>query len=180
MTVLLACPQPTGRAFRSRPQIRPNLPDSPTRLRTTRYRHIVHDQIIKWALGGSVLDDPDSSTVSEVTVQALERLLSQLAPVVGELASRALYSRSLHLARSSFAKPVGATDESRVELFAPLRIELASRSAQEALAAAESLLFAFSDLLVSMIGEVLTYRLLRKAWTDPVGDAGQGSMEKTR
>ncbi len=138
----------------------------------------MHDQIIKWALGGSVIDEPDSSSVSEATVRALELLLSQLAPVVGERASRALYSRSLHLARSSFAQPAGAADESRVDLFAPLGLELSSRSGEDALAAAESLLLAFSDLLILMIGDALTYLLLRKAWTDPEADAGQGWTEK--
>ncbi len=138
----------------------------------------MRDEIARRALGRSVLDDPDSSKVSEATVRALELLLSQLAPVVGELASRALYSRSLHLARSSFARPAGAADQTRLQLFAPLGLELASRSDQDALAAAESLLLSFADLLVSMIGETLTYRLLWKAWTDPEAGAGQDSREK--
>jgi len=76
---------------------------------------------------------------------------------------RALHVRSLHLAQASFERP-SADLASTDELLAHLHQDLVSRLAAPARAAAQALLLALANLLVSLIGEPLTDRLLHKAW----------------
>ncbi len=121
--------------------------------------------MIKRALG-ECGDDADSPDIAAAAIGALNRFVEQLQPLVGELAWRALYVRSLHLARSSFTKP-DPDPTSPADLLAPLLKDLSTRTPAEARVAAEALLHALADLLVSLIGEPLTVRLLHKAWGLP-------------
>ena len=123
--------------------------------------------VIQSALDEGAAEGADSKTVAGATVRALTLLLAELKPLVGEIALRALYVRSLHMARSSFERPSAGELESPNELLAPLHRDLVSRAAAEARGAAEALLFALANLLVSLIGEPLTDRLLHKAWGNP-------------
>lgn len=134
----------------------------------------MRDNIIKRGLGECGAD-ADSPAIAAATVRALNRMLGQLKPLVGELAWRALYVRSLYLARSSFAKP-GADATLPEDLLAPLQRDLSTRLPAEARRAAEALLLALADLLVSLIGEPLTGRLLHKAWDMPAAE--KSSQEK--
>lgn len=120
----------------------------------------------------------DSKVLATATVDALTALSTELKALVGELAWRALYVRSLHLARSSFARPDVGDLQSSSDLLAALQEDLLTRSPVEARSAATALLHALADLLVSLIGEPLTLRLLRKAWGDPPAD--NFSQEKPR
>jgi len=123
----------------------------------------MRSELIQSALGEGSVEGAESATVADATVQALTLLFAKLQPLIGNLALRALYVRSLRLARSSFDSP--STDlELPVELLAPLHRDLASRGAAEAQGAAMALLLALANLLVSLIGEPLTDRLLHKAW----------------
>jgi len=119
--------------------------------------------------------DADAPTIATATADAMTRLLGQLKPLVGELAWRALYVRGLHLARSSFVKPEPEA-ASHDELLAPLKDDLSTRAPADAYAAANALLLALADLLISLIGEPLTVRLLRKAWDNPAAETS--SQEK--
>ncbi len=134
----------------------------------------MRDDMIKQALGECGVD-ADSPAIAHATVTALTRLLEQLKPLVGELAWRALYVRSLHLARSSFIKP-DVDKNSPGDLLNPLQHDLSTRPQAAARAAAEALLLALADLLVSLIGNSLTVRLLHKAWDMPA--AGTSAQEK--
>ncbi len=134
----------------------------------------MRDDMIKQALGECGVE-ADSSAIAHATVKALTRLLEQLKPLVGELAWRALYVRSLHLARSSFIKP-DVDQDSPGDLLTPLQRDLSRRPPAAARAAAEALLLALVDLLVSLIGDPLTVRLLHKAWDIPA--AGTSAQEK--
>ncbi len=127
----------------------------------------MRSKTIRSALGQEGLEGADSEIVAAATVRALTLLLAELKPLVGELALRALYVRSLHLARSSFERPGAGDPEYPDELLAPLHRDLVARAPAEALGAAEALLLALVDLLVSLIGEPLTDRLLHKAWGNP-------------
>ncbi len=134
----------------------------------------MRDSMIRRALGECGAD-ADSPAIAAAAVGTLTRLLGQLEPLVGALAWRALYVRSLHLARSSFAKP-DADVTLPSDLLAPLQRDLSTRLPAEARVAAEALLLALADLLVSLIGEPLTVRLLHKAWDMPVAETS--SQEK--
>jgi hypothetical protein len=123
----------------------------------------MRQEIISHALGLGAAEDADSGTVSTEAIRAVSALIAELKPLVGELATRALYVRALHLARSSFERPRG-TFESISDMLSPLSQNLGAREPNDAQAAAGALLRAFVDLLVSLIGEPLTYRMLRTAW----------------
>ncbi len=125
----------------------------------------MRDDIIRQALGECGVD-ADSRAIAHATVKVLTRLLEQVKPLVGELAWRALYVRGLHLARSSFIKP-DVDKNSPGDLLKPLQQDLSTRPPAAARAAAEALLLALADLLVSLIGDSLTLRLLHKAWDMP-------------
>ena len=120
-------------------------------------------ELIEHALGAGAARDAEALVVATSTVGAVRLLLRELKPVIGELAACALYARSLHLAKASFprATPLPKTHD---ELLAPLHKELTSRSSIEAQRGSRALLNALVDLLVSLIGEPLTHKLLRKAW----------------
>jgi len=125
----------------------------------------VRDDMIKHALGECGVD-ADSPAIAHATVNAMTGLLKHLEPLSGELASRALYVRSLHLARSSFIKP-DVDRKSPGDFLTPLQQDLSNRPPAEARAAAEALLLALADLLASLIGDSLTARLLHKSWDIP-------------
>ena len=134
----------------------------------------MRNEMIQSALG----EGADAQTVATATVRALTLLFDAVKPLVGNLALRALYVRSLHLARSSLERPTPAPSETESpdELLASLKRDLLSRAPAAARGAAEALLSAFADLLVSLIGESLTNRLLHSAWGSPATD--EPSLEK--
>ena len=120
-------------------------------------------EMIQIALGEGAAEGADSAAVAETTVRALTSLFAELRPLIGMLALRALYRRSVHLANSSFERP--STDlASADELLATLHRDLVSRDPAEARSAAVAVLLALANLLVSLIGEPLTNRMLQKAW----------------
>ncbi len=139
----------------------------PPALAPSEMRLTMRSEMIQSALGAGAAEGAESKVVAGATVRTLTLLLAELKPLVGELALRALYVRSLHLARSSFERPSAADLESPDELLAPLHRDLVSRAPAEARGAAEALLLALANLLVSLIGEPLTDRLLHKAWGNP-------------
>lgn len=138
----------------------------------------MRNEMIRLALEKGSGHDADSRALATATVDALTALSVELKALVGELAWRALYVRSLHLARSSFMRPAVGDLRSSGDLLAALQQDLLTRSPTEARGAAEALLHALADLLVSLIGEPLIHRLLRKAWGDPAAD--KFSPEKPR
>ena len=127
----------------------------------------MRSEMIHSVLGERAVEGADSKAVAGVAVRALTLLFVELKPLVGELALRALYVRSLHLARSSFERPGAGDLKSTDDLLAPLHQDLVMRAPVQARVAAEALLLALTDLLVSLIGEPLTDRLLHKAWGNP-------------
>ena len=100
------------------------------------------------------------------TVRAVESLMGELKPLVGGLATFALYARSLHLANASFEKPDPALQKLQENLTS-LHNDLSARSLEDARTASQALLRALVDLLASLIGQSLTDRLLRSAWGNP-------------
>lgn len=119
--------------------------------------------MIQRALDAGTTGGADSTTVADSIFRALTLLFAELKPLIGQLALRALYVRSLHLAQCSFDRPskvVASPDE----LLALLHRDLVSRDPAEGRGAAKALLLALANLLISLIGEPLTDRLLHKAW----------------
>jgi len=123
----------------------------------------MRSEMIEDLLDEGAAADATATTIAGATVRVLTLLLAELKPLIGMLALRALYVRSLHLANASFERP-GAELVAPDELLAHLHQDLVSRDAAQARGAAQALLLALANLLVSLIGEPLTDRLLRKAW----------------
>lgn len=119
------------------------------------------------ALAEGTASDADAATLAAVTVQAVDQLLAELRPLVGEIAASGIYWRSLHLARSSFERHIMATAQTPEELLKPLRQDLAARSLADAGHASRALLTSIIDLLISLIGERLTHQMLDRAWPPP-------------
>ena len=135
-------------------------------------------EIIQRALAERAATGADSVIVADATVRALRLLHVELGSLVGDQAARALYARSLHLTRSSFSWSPAAAEASD-EFLTSLHADLASRLPTDARRAGETLLLTLSDLLISLIGEPLTHRLLRSAWGAPqVSD--EPSQEKSQ
>lgn len=107
--------------------------------------------------------DAQPQAVAAATVRALASLFAQLTPLVGALATQALYRRALHLAGSSFERP-GAEATSLDQQLDRLGRDLAARAPADAQRAGDALLRAFVGLLVSLIGAPLTHRMVRSAW----------------
>ena len=118
----------------------------------------LHDSI-QHVLG----NETDSDAVAAAAVRAVESLMRELKPLVGGLATFALYARSLHLANASFERPAPTLQPSQ-EDFSSLRNDLSARSPEDARTASHALLRALVDLLASLIGQSLTDRMLRSAW----------------
>lgn len=108
-------------------------------------------------------DGAETAAVAASTIRALTSLFEELKPLVGVLATQALYRRALHLARASVLLP-GNEAPSLDEQLERLRHELDNCAHADALRSSEALLHAFVDLLVSLIGRPLTFRLVRSAW----------------
>jgi hypothetical protein len=127
-------------------------------------------EIIQRFLAEETAVGPHQGTIPDAIAHALRALMAQLQPLVGAPGARALYARSLHLTRASCGWPPEMAQGPLGELPALLHGDLSVRTAHDARQAGESLLLTFVDLLISLIGEPLTYRLLHSAWGHPGAD----------
>ena len=114
---------------------------------------------IEAALGQAWKGDEAGATAE----QALRALFGELANLIGNHAVRALYLRAVHVSGLSLTRP-GQASEPLDTLLADLRQNLASRQPAEARTVAQALLESLVALLVSLIGQPLTLRLVTSAW----------------
>ena len=99
-------------------------------------------------------------------MQALQALFAELATLIGNDGVRALYLRALHLSLRSFERPAQAS-QALDALLPDLRKNLVNRQPADARTAAQALLESLVKLLVSLIGQPLTLRLVTSAWGSP-------------
>jgi hypothetical protein len=113
--------------------------------------------------------DAKPAAVAENAVQAWIRAASELTPLIGMEAVRALYARCLVLARETYSwLPPADIASSLMKSLAELRTQLEARTAADAIAASTAFLVTLTDLLGTMIGESLTSHLLSAAWEHDV------------
>jgi hypothetical protein len=118
-------------------------------------------------LEGAVSAGASSGEVAEIVETTFRRIDEALAPIVGKRGMAALYKRSLHLAKPLHPwLPVGAEGTAAEMDVAALTAALAMQTSADAAAAGTRLLQCFRALLITLIGESLTERLLRPAWAD--------------
>lgn len=117
------------------------------------------------------MDGAGPHRVAAAAAGALDALVSELDPLIGNRGVSALYRRSLQLVRADFPWlcPVDASETTSTP-GADLRANLDRRSADEAGAASLALLTTLTNLLATLIGEPLTHRILLAAW----GTGGSG------
>ena len=106
---------------------------------------------------------PDSRVTARRALLEWRRIEQCLAPVIGDGGVRAIYRRSLAIARTEFAwlPVVHEARPGRTE-WAPLYQALARQPVPESSAADEALQRAFCDLLASLLGGPLARQLLAR------------------
>jgi len=108
----------------------------------------------------------NAARVADIVVAVWEEIDAALRPILGEQGVAVLYERSL--CRSGVLPPtVARPPEQRwqpVDKDA-LRALIACQDAAQALSRGVALLQTFYDLLVMLVGQSLTERLLRSVWT---------------
>lgn len=122
-------------------------------------------ETIQHALG-EIHSAADAGTAASAIDRALRSVCGELDPLLGSQAVRALYARSLHVTRLSFGDLGQPAAEPLDDLLTALQRDIAARQPADARRLGETLLTALADLLTSLIGEPLTHRLLRSAWSN--------------
>ncbi len=107
----------------------------------------------------------DSVAVAESVLSSYRAITAALAPIIGRQGVGALQLRSVQLAQTRYPwialgqLPTGTS----VDLDA-LRAALVARPHDEAVPAGVAVLTSFCDLLTSLVGASLTWRLLDGVW----------------
>jgi len=121
-------------------------------------------QAIRLALHSGAANGAGAVASAAAVLDLWHQTARQLEPVIGARGVEVLFGRALHLTARHFSwLPTSAHGNSAVSLEA-LRACLATRSATEASEAGETLLLTFSALLVGLVGDALTSRLLGASW----------------
>lgn len=118
----------------------------------------------------------DAKAVAAAAMETYEQLARQLARLIGEAGVSAIQARSVHLTQKEFpwlaAAPPTEGSQRPVQ---HLRTTLEGQQPAVILVSAEALVVNFIDLLVTLIGEHLTTRLLQDAWP---GDFMAGTAQE--
>jgi hypothetical protein len=112
----------------------------------------------------------NSLAIADLALWSWERVAFHLMPLIGEAGFQSLYFRAIHLALPecpslTLLKQCRSTDE----LFQKLKEDLAALDSCVAEQCSNLLLNKFTDLVSSMIGDVLMGQILRSAWDDQSG-----------
>ncbi|MBK5352656.1 hypothetical protein JFU37_09060 [Pseudomonas sp. TH41] len=94
-----------------------------------------------------------------------------LTPIIGHQGVAALYRRSVHLCVSTHPRLAGTYDRVQAAMdLTVLTSVLVEQSEADALFFGEVLLTTFYELLTTLIGPLLTARLLRSVWEPSLSD----------
>ena len=105
--------------------------------------------------------------VAAAARRAYDDLAAVLVPIISQAGVDALVARALHLTKREY--PVDLAEK---EMSAePFCLWLEQQNPAVVLGASTAILSTFAALLASLIGEPLTRRYLRKAWSDGVADS---------
>lgn len=120
----------------------------------------------------------DASAVAAATLSTWQEVATRLAPVIGAQGVDVLFRRALHLTHRSFPwlAITGGEVKDIAVLLASLKEHLAACEPAVAVAASDTLLVTFTELLTIIIGEPLTARLLDSVWV-PTAPASQLETE---
>lgn len=111
--------------------------------------------------------DPDA--LAEQVLWLWEQVAFHLTPLIGISGFQALYARALHLASPQCPGLTANRQAKSIDaLFQTLKQDLISLENGIAEQCGNALLNTFTDLVESMIGEVLMAQILRSAWVGKV------------
>jgi len=116
----------------------------------------------------------NAKALAAAAVRMYEMLAGQLALLIGDGGVRALTARSLHLVQRDFPWLADAQEPDPSEgPFAQVGFCLERQEPAVATEAAAAALATLSGLLATLIGETLTMRVLRAAWSSVFPDETQ-------
>jgi hypothetical protein len=121
----------------------------------------------------------DSHAIADRALWSWERVAFHLVPLIGEAGFQSLYFRAIHLALPecpslTLLKHANSTDE----LLQKLKEDLARLEAEKTEHCSNLLLNKFTDLVSSMIGDVLMGQILHSAWEDLPGAGNAAEVMK--
>jgi hypothetical protein len=106
-----------------------------------------------------------SAALAEQVLWLWEQIAFHLTPLIGVSGFHTLYARALHLASPDCPGFSAVQPGTAVEsLFQTLKDDLGALTHCDAERCGNALLNTFTDLVESMIGEVLMAQILRSAW----------------
>lgn len=108
---------------------------------------------------------PHAEKFADDAVKLWDLLATQLVLTIGERGFSSIYARSVFICHASYPWLKGsALSPYGKHRFAELKNSLQGQRPEDAGAANRLLLITFTDILASLIGELLTERILRSAW----------------
>jgi hypothetical protein len=117
--------------------------------------------------------DADAAAVAAAARRAYDDLVRVLAPLIGQIGIDALAARAVHLAQREYPWLAKTRNPEQAESsLTHVSIFLEQQDPALATEAAAAVLATFAGLLVTLIGEPLTARLMRQAWPVVFSDAG--------
>ncbi|MDR3578710.1 MAG: hypothetical protein P4L44_01965 [Oryzomonas sp.] len=120
---------------------------------------------IRIVLADRAGDAPGASAIAEAAIGTWQQVAAQIVPVIGIGGANVLFNRSLHLTCTTFPwLTIPGDHRDSTVLLANLKEQLAGREPDAAAEASYTLLVTFIELLMSMIGDSLTERLLSSVW----------------
>ena len=121
-------------------------------------------------LAGRVADGADAEQVADAVVAIWREIDQALHPIIGHRGVAALYSRSLSLTAAAYPwLAIGQPAVAAAVDPSGLRAALVQQAADEAAAGGSALFQTFHELVASLVGALLTDRLLRPVWTHSSG-----------
>jgi hypothetical protein len=128
---------------------------------TTEDRKQMISRLLTHEPGGS----DNSAALAEQVLWLWEQIAFHLTPLIGVSGFHTLYARALHLASPHCPGFSAVQPDMAVEsLFQTLKDDLVALEHCDAERCGNALLNTFTDLVESMIGEVLMAQILRSAW----------------
>ena len=120
---------------------------------------------IRNSLETSQASSQDTNIAAKNLILILNRMSIQLEPLIGVQGVEVLFNRALYLSSKELTWIETSVDLDKVNLIASIAKQLESVEMHEASKAGYTILMIFTKLLITLIGESLTIRLLEPVWT---------------
>lgn len=121
---------------------------------------MLRHQIIEDLLG-----QQRSGDAEDAAIRLWTQMAAQIISIVGEGGFNSLFARSIFLTQATFPWLAITLLSPQPRQLAELKASLEGQLPAQACAANTQLLITFTDILASLIGEELTIRILRSAWS---------------